>query len=187
MPTVLQTSPLRLGAVLVLGVLCAGCSAFDDVPISDGYDARSNDRFGRPTRDLSEGDSDRLFGGDLLSFGTGSDEAAGAQLPVNKFLWRGSLETLSVLPLASTDPYGGVIVTDWSAPAEGDGERLKVTVFITSAEFKPQSLRVVVNKQRRDESGTWVAAGVADDTVRQLEDSILTRARQLRQQERDAG
>ena len=129
-----------------------------------------------------------MFGGSGLALGgAGGSADAGAQLPVNKFLWRGTLDTLSFLPLSSTDPYGGVIVTDWGAAPDSPAERFKVTAYITSAALKPQSLNVVVNRQRRGRNGAWVAAPVADKTKRELEDAILTRARQLRAAAGDAG
>lgn len=172
-------SVAALLAVLTLGL--AGCAGDDLLgSASGGYDADSDTAMGRPQRAGTDVQG-TLFDGDLLGGTLGSGEAqAGAQLPVNKHIWRSSIETLAFLPLASTDPYGGVIVTDWGAAANAPGERFKVTAFISSAEFKPQSLRVVVNRQRRAQNGEWEAAVVSPDTARQLEDAILTRARQLR-------
>jgi hypothetical protein len=44
----------------------------------------------------------------------------GAGLSVNAYLWRAALDTLSFMPLASADPFGGTIITDWySPPAAG--------------------------------------------------------------------
>ncbi len=34
---------------------------------------------------------------------------------VNSYLWRASLDTLSMMPLLQTDSNGGVIITDWYA------------------------------------------------------------------------
>lgn len=154
-------------------VALAGCSALEVESEFPQEDSRG-DRL-RPG-EVEEG----LF--DNLTFGLGNtgEEQGGAQLPVNKHLWRATLDTLEFLPLSSTDPYGGVIVSDWGSSAEAPNERFKVTTYITSAVLKPQSLKVVVNKQTRAEDGTWVAAPVSEDTPRKLEDAILTRARQLR-------
>lgn len=112
--------------------------------------------------------------------GDDEDETAGVQLPINRHLWQASLDTLAFLPLSSTDPYGGVIVTDWGSPQNKTQERFKVTAFITSAVLRPQSLRVVVNRQLRDDGGAWAPASVAPETARRLEDAILTRARQIK-------
>ena len=37
---------------------------------------------------------------------------ASFSMPINSFLWRGALETISFMPLASADPIGGTIITD---------------------------------------------------------------------------
>ena len=50
-----------------------------------------------------------------------------ATIGVNGYLWRAALDTLSFMPLASADPYGGVIVTDLEAggaAGQGAGEGL---------------------------------------------------------------
>src|SRR5271154_4005681 len=37
---------------------------------------------------------------------------SGGEMGPDAFLWRGALDTLSSTPLASVDPFGGVILTD---------------------------------------------------------------------------
>ncbi|MEM6546711.1 MAG: DUF3576 domain-containing protein [Pseudomonadota bacterium] len=117
-----------------------------------------------------------LLDGSIL----GGDDEEGTALPVNKYLWQASLDTLSFLPLASTDPFTGVIATDWGATAQAPGERFKVTAFLTDPKLSASSLKVAVYRQRRDDEGSWVPASVSPETARKLEDAILTRARQIR-------
>ena len=62
----------------------------------------------------------------------GSSNASGTGIGVNAFLWRGALDTISFMPLASADPFGGVIITDWYTPPGTSGERFKATVYILS-------------------------------------------------------
>ncbi len=100
-------------------------------------------------------------------------------LGVNSYLWRASLDTLSFMPLASADPFGGVIITDWySAPTTPD-ERMKVTVYILDRDLRADGLKVAVFRQTRTTAG-WTDAPVNPDTATKLEDAILTRARELR-------
>jgi hypothetical protein len=114
------------------------------------------------------------------AFGLGKQEE-GDSLPVNKFLWQASLDTLSFLPLASTDPFTGVIATDWGAAPNLPGERFKVTAYMLSPALAASSLRVAVYREVRDTTtGSWVPAAVDPATPRKLEDAILTRARQIR-------
>ena len=104
-----------------------------------------------------------------------------AQAPnmgVNSFLWRASLETLNFMPLAQVDPFGGVIVTDWYASAEAPNERFKANVYILDTNLRADALKTSIFKQTRS-GGGWQDASVDADTARQIENAILTRARQL--------
>ncbi len=173
-----RTSALAL--LFAGSMILAGCGGLEELPIEQTEPGKENPNTGRPYQQ-GEKEVSGLFGGDILT--TSANQGGGAQLPVNKHIWRATLDTISslqFLTLASTDPYGGVIITDWGVAPESPDEQLKVTAFITSAELKPQSLNVQVNRQRRDPSGAWVAAPVSEQTASQLEDAILTRARQLR-------
>ena len=84
------------------------------------------------------------------------------------------------MPLASTDPHGGVIITDWYEDPAARGERFKVNVLILGTELRVDGLRVTVFKQTKSASGTWQDSAVGTTTARDLEDKILTRARELR-------
>jgi Domain of unknown function (DUF3576) len=100
-------------------------------------------------------------------------------LGVNSYLWHASLDTLSFLPLVSADPFGGVIISEWYTAPSSPDERLKVTVYIMDRALRADALKVVVFRQVRN--GTlWQDAQPSPDTGHKLEDSILTRARELR-------
>ncbi|RMH50705.1 MAG: DUF3576 domain-containing protein [Alphaproteobacteria bacterium] len=145
------------------------------------------------TERAARGLGDDTLGTDASTIGdlfrdNGTDPGTGQNLRVNKHLWRAALDTLSFLPLASTDPFSGVIVTDWGTAAQGpDGpERFKVTVYISDARLTPETLRVAVFREVRGRDGGWQSAPVAAELPRRIEDAILTRARQLRIAEREA-
>ncbi len=134
-------------------------------------------------RDAASG---RLLG-DALTFSPGRSAdnqdgsgSGGAGIGVNSYLWRASLDTLSFMPLSSAEPFGGVIISDWYSPPESPDQRFKVMVYILGTELRSDLIRASVFRQNRDGSG-WADAAVEDDTApRQLEDAILTRARELR-------
>ncbi|HET6970927.1 MAG TPA: DUF3576 domain-containing protein [Phenylobacterium sp.] len=109
---------------------------------------------------------------------TAPDNAAA--IGVNGYLWRAALDTLSFMPLASADPYGGIIITDWYTNPEKPDERFKCTVYILDSRLRADGLNVAVFKQNRDATGNWVDAPHAGQTETDIENSILTRARQLR-------
>ena len=119
-----------------------------------------------------------------LGDGGGGEALAGS---VNRHLWQASLDTLSFMPIASTDPFTGVIATDWAAPPEGAAERFKVTAYVTDVALRPDALRVAVFKETQDESGAWRPGVASPETARRIEDAILVRARQLRLAEAEAG
>ena len=100
-------------------------------------------------------------------------------LGVNSYLWHASLDTLSFLPLVSADPFGGVIISEWYVPPTSPNERLKVTVYIMDRALRADALKVVVFRQTNN-GGVWQDAQPSPDTAHKLEDSILTRARELR-------
>ncbi len=100
---------------------------------------------------------------------------------VNGFLWRAALDTISFMPIASADPFGGVILTDWySAPGAPD-ERTKLNVYIRDRELTANGVKVSVFRQTKTgKGGAWADASVASSTASSLENAILTRARQIR-------
>ena len=104
----------------------------------------------------------------------------GGGIGVNAYLWRGALETINFMPLASADPFGGLIITDWYQPASAPDERLKVHVLILDRTLRADGVKVSVFRQLRDGRGEWVEEPVDPQTVTELEDKILTKARELR-------
>lgn len=106
----------------------------------------------------------------------GSEEAG---IGVNSYLWRASLDTLNFMPLASADPFGGVIITDWYTDPASPTERFKATVYILDTRLRADALNVSIFRQQQVD-GAWVDAGVDPATEIQIENAILTKARQLR-------
>ena len=78
-------------------------------------------------------------------------------LGVNSYLWHASLDTLSFMPLASADPFGGVIITDWYVAPNAPDERLKVTIYILDRNLRADGLKVVVFRQTRN-GAVWTDA-----------------------------
>ena len=101
-------------------------------------------------------------------------------LGVNSYLWHASLDTLRFMPLASADPFGGVIITDWYTAPQDPNERLKVTIYILDRKLRADGIKLAVFRQTKTAAGTWADAPTNPDTANKLEDAILTRARELR-------
>jgi hypothetical protein len=118
------------------------------------------------------------LGGKSKSSDRGGSSAIAPTNGVNSFLWRATLETLNFLPLDQVDPFGGVVITDWYADPEAPEERLRATAYILDQSLRADALKVSVFKQVRGVNG-WTDSPVDADTARQIENAILTRARQL--------
>ena len=126
----------------------------------------------------SRADADRERGGISL-FGGGDGGGAEAGIGVNSYLWRASLDTLNFMPLASADPFGGVIITDWYSDPAAPTERFKATVYILDTRLRADALNVSIFRQQQV-NGAWADSTVDPETEIQIENAILTRARQLR-------
>ena len=85
------------------------------------------------------------------------------------------------MPLASADPFGGVIITDWYQPPAASGERFKATAYILGRQLRADAVRVAIFRQV-EQDGQWVDAPVSQVTVGEIENKVLARARELREQ-----
>ena len=162
---------------LVAALLMTGCGVKKDyTPQEDlpGSRGRTNTT-GQPTESVLGSGGINLLGGDEDQSQTG-----GSQIGVNSYLWRASLDTVSFMPLASADPFGGVIITDWYSPPESRGERFKLNIYILGRTLRVDGIRAAVFRQRQDPFAGWVDAEVDERTAIDLENAILTRARQIR-------
>jgi hypothetical protein len=182
---------------LAAASLLGACSLFTGAEDDPDAAARTNDPY---HVDPAYGDNPDYFGDrykestdhqnvlSALGFGSNSGQnngggvggGGGAGVGVNSYLWRATLDTLSFMPLASADPFGGVIITDWYSPPEQQAERFKVNIFILGRELRADGVRASVFRQKRDPGGSWVDASVDQATGTDLENAILTRARQMR-------
>ena len=118
-----------------------------------------------------------LIGGGSSS---GSNGGAAPAIGVNSFLWRASLDTVSFMPLQSADPFGGVIITDWYANPQAPDERFKVTIYILDKRLRADGVKVSVFRQVKNTAGQWEDATADPALPANLENAILSRARQLR-------
>ncbi len=123
-----------------------------------------------------------VTGGEGL-FGMGGSkdkDSNGGGIGVNSFLWRATLDTLAFMPLASADPFGGVIITDWYEDPKTKGERFKVNALILDKTLRADGVKITLFKQKMDANGNWRDVEVNSHVARDLENTILTRAREMR-------
>lgn len=146
--------------------------------MSDG-DPQSSDQTGQVKRvETSESINDTGLLNHWLGLNANGHSTNG--ISVNGFLWRATLDTISFMPLAQADPFGGIILTDWYRPPETQDERFKINVYILDSKLRADGLRVSVFRQHRDKRGVWLDKTVNSNTGTNLENAILKRARQMR-------
>jgi hypothetical protein len=166
----------KILATAAIGLMLVACGGTDSsFPTTEGRGPNNPN----PDRNAER---ESIFGKDgLVLFGGESSESAsgGGGIGVNSFLWRASLDTVSFVPLASADPFGGVIITEWYSDPASPAERFKLTVYILDKRLRADGLKVAVFRQER--AGTeWQDATANAATSVQLENAILMRARELR-------
>jgi len=172
-----RISLLGLTLLLLLGA-CSTDSANFRVPRLDEYNDDS--RRARVRGRLGGEDGILLVGTDRSANRPGA-LVRGTGIGVNAFLWRATLDTLSFMPLASADPFGGVVITDWYAPPAAPNERFRATAYILGRQLRSDGVRVVVFRQEL-RGNTWVDSPVSASTGSEMEDKVLARARELRGQ-----
>lgn len=100
----------------------------------------------------------------------GNNNSPDTAFQVNRYIWNASLDVLDFLPLETVEPFTGVIETGWGRPPNGRAE-YRVTVLIKDPALDARALSVSVY----DRSGP-----VDADVAEEIENAILSRARQLR-------
>lgn len=89
---------------------------------------------------------------------------------VNKYIWVAALDVLNFLPIESIDPFTGVIVTGYGTPP-GGGRAYRATIYVQDPALDARSLKIAMQTK---------SGPVDPETVRAVEDAILSRARELR-------
>ena len=90
---------------------------------------------------------------------------------VNRYIWQASLEVLDFMPIERIDPFSGIIVMGYGTPP-GGRTAYRATVHVSEPALDARTLRVALATR----SGPASA-----ETMRAIEDAILSRARQIRQ------
>ncbi len=148
-----------------------------------GLTPDENQQFPKTEEDRRKERLGKVTGEEGLVIGGTSEkdrDAGKNPLSVNSFLWRATLDTLAFLPISSADPWGGTILTDWYEDPAAPGERYKLNVLILDRQLRADSLKITSFRQVKDKSGQWKDAAVDPALARKLEDTVLTRAREMR-------
>jgi len=130
----------------------------------------------KPTPGLFSKDSKK---GISLSDILNQENREGISANVNGFLWRASLNVLSIAPLISTDAMGGTIITDWYINKNINNQRIKISAFIKTSELRSDGISIKVHLQTL-KNGMWADITTNKNLEYQIENQILNEARNLR-------
>jgi hypothetical protein len=125
-----------------------------------------------------------LFGkGGLELINTDKKDGGGATtigMPINPYLWRGSIETIDFMPLLSADPFAGIIITDWYTDQNNKNQRCKLNIFVKGIEMITTNLKVNSFCQTLSKENNWIDEKVDIENNRQLENAILNKAKKIK-------
>jgi len=169
----MMSSGLRAGLVLGLALALAGCGAGSGLKrmfsVSQPGGGTGEDAVMANPDYVPQkvGQERRSTIWDLFS----NSDDPNITVEVNKYLWQASLEVLDFLPIQTVDPFSGVIVTGYGTPP-GGGRAYRAIVQVKDPSLDARALKVALERRG--------GGAVPPETVRAVEDAILTRARQLR-------
>ena len=142
----------RLGLPILMCFLVTACGWTSSVPDNENSY-------------IDDNTNDESF---IDLFGAGEDP--NVTVEVNKYIWNAALDVLDFMPIQEVDPFSGIIVYGYGT-VPGSGRSYRATVFVQDPALDARSLRVALATR----------SGPADqDTVRAVEDAILSKARELR-------
>ncbi len=154
--------------LIIMIFLISSCSSYQ--PVTNPITGESS------TPGLISKDSKK---GISLSDILNAEEDPGSAVNVNGFLWRASLNVLSVAPLISTDALGGTIITDWYINENIRNQKIKIAAFIKTRELRSDGIKIKVHIQKL-ENGSWSEIFTNQNLETQIENTILNEARNLR-------
>ncbi|MCC5961046.1 MAG: DUF3576 domain-containing protein [Rhodobacteraceae bacterium] len=161
---------LRGSAVLALALAVSGCGGGFGNMFQGGERSRQAAADIHAENRLSGGPTRQSTVWDLFSGG----QDMNVSVEVNRYLWNASLEILDFLPIQSVDPFSGVIVTGFGTPP-GGGQAYRAAILVNDPALDARSLNVAIMTR---------SGPASRETIRAVEDAILTRARQLRIRDR---
>ena len=150
-------------------IFLLGCSSYDSV-VSNPITGE------KKTPGIFSKDSKK---GISLSNILNPQDKDGIGVNVNGYLWRASLEVLSIAPLISTDALGGTIISDWYMNKNIKNKRIKIMAYIKTSELRSDGISVKVHVQNLV-NGFWTDTYTDENLSSQIENNILNQARNYR-------
>ena len=156
----------KIGLIMILGFGLSACGGFNLGQSDPSVESAAD----REIREFREREMQQRPGeSTLLDLFTNADDP-NVTIEVNKYIWNAAQEILNFMPVEAADPFSGVLVYGYGRPP-GGGRAYRATVYVQDPALDARSLNVALQTR---------SGPASVDTVRAIEDAILTRARQLR-------
>ena len=154
--------------LLFIFIILLGCSSNDSV-VSNPITGEKKTP-GIFSKDSSKG----VSLSDILN-----PQSSESTVNVNGYLWRASINVLSIAPLVSTDALGGTIITDWYVNKKIKNKRIKIMAYVKTSELRSDGISVKVHVQKL-KNGFWSDTYADNNLASQIENNILNEARNYR-------
>lgn len=159
----------RIAAIPLLSLaLLAGCGWINLGGTGEGGDKLAQQEAAK-LRGSTETNANQSTLADLFT----NVDPPNTTIEVNKYIWNAAQQVLDFMPVEAVDPFSGVIVYGYGTPP-GGRTAYRAVVYVQDPALDARSLNLSLNTR---------SGPASPDTVRAVEDAILTRARQLRIQD----
>tara|TARA_B100001121_G_scaffold243017_1_gene217566 strand:+ start:486 stop:965 length:480 start_codon:yes stop_codon:yes gene_type:complete len=100
-------------------------------------------------------------------------EATREPVKVNRYIWQAALDILDFMPIETIDPFSGVIVKGFGVPPGGKTQ-YRATIYVIDPALEARSLRISMQTK---------SGPISTATLKEVENAILSRARQMRKED----
>ena len=142
---------------------------------SDVKDNPINDRDKR-TKNIKEGRG--------VSIGSQKGRSGSFDFATSNEMWRGTIEILDFVPLATADYGGGVIITDWYKDDLNSNESIKIMVNFLSNEIRADGIEVKIYKKVCKSETNCNTQLMSSNLEQEIKLAILRKAAQIKTKDR---
>ncbi len=160
-----ETLACQLKLILPVAILAIGISGCSPLEKYQTEDVEIERDFRKPEGSIR----------DMLSK---ESDMSSAEWAPNLYLWQASISTLGFMGFKLIDPERGVVTTEWF---DSLGNEYQTTVIISGSQLLSYNVSVQVATRSSNEKGQ--TSSVSREMETQLKDSILLKAKELRQKD----
>ena len=164
----------KILSIILILIFTYSCGPFA-YKRSDVKDNPINDRDKR-TKNIKEGKG--------ISIGSQKGRSGSFDFATSNEMWRGTIEILDFVPLATADYGGGVIITDWYKDDLDSNESIKIMVNFLSNEIRADGLEVKIYKKVCKSETNCNTQLMSSNLEQEIKLAILKKAAQIKTKDR---